>query len=656
MLKTVAAALLVLFGAAGAHASESAASVTPRATVSLVSDTNAPAPGKPYRLGLHFQLAKGWHIYGRNPGDAGIPPELTWQAPTGTTIGTIAWPAPQRVTEGPLVTHSYIGDVLLAVPATGPGPVQLQANWLICNNICVPEEARFTLDLPAGAGTPSAEALLFARQALPRPSPWPARIAPDGTLSLAGVPQGSVHAAWFVPDDVDVVRPSQAQTVRDTADGIALALAPGEAFKAGQTISGVLTLTDAAGQIEALSVTAEPGAAAATTALWEALLFALLGGLILNLMPCVFPILAMKAFAIARLAAENRRTARAHAAFYTFGVLASFAAIGLALLGLRAAGQSLGWGFQFQSPVFVAVMAWVLFAVGLNLSGVFGIETQFAGAGQGLVSRGGRTGSFFSGVLAVLVATPCTAPFMGVAITAALAAPPAATVAVFLAMGLGLAAPTALLTVIPAVARLLPRPGAWMDVLKQALAFPMYAAAAWLVWVASLQSGPEGVLACAAGLVLVGFAAWALRFGPRVGRGLAITATIAALALLPLVQQAQPPSATATTERYTPQHLADLRAAGRPVFVNMTAAWCVTCLVNERIALSPSPVRDAFAAAGVVYLKGDWTRQDPEITRFLREQGRDGVPLYVFFPSGGRAPVILPQILTQSAVLDALRG
>jgi thiol:disulfide interchange protein DsbD len=213
-----------------------------------------------------------------------------------------------------------------------------------------------------------------------------------------------------------------------------------------------------------------------------------------------------------------------------------------------------------------------------------------------------------------------------------------------------------LLAVIPAVARALPRPGVWMDVLKQALAFPMYAAAAWLVWVASLQAGPGGVLACVAGLVLIGFAAWSLRFGARLGRGLAILATITALALLPQLREAPASQATEGSERYTPQHLAELRAAGRPVFVNMTAAWCVTCLINERVALSPAPVQDAFAAAGVAYLKGDWTRQDPDISRFLAEQGRDGVPLYVFFPAGGGPAVVLPQLLTPSIVLGALHG
>jgi thiol:disulfide interchange protein len=539
-----------------ALAAETTAHVTSRASVSVVSDTDAVSPGVAYHVGLRFQLAPGWHIYSRDPGDAGIPPELTWE---GAEVGPIAWPAPQRFSEGDLVTRGYAGEVLLASEARGSGLLQLRANWLICNNICVPEEASFTLKLPEGIAAPSAEAPLFAT----------------------------------LPQE-------------------------------------------------------------ASAGLWQALLFALLGGLILNVMPCVFPILAMKGFAIARLSGESRQAARQQAWLYTLGVMLSFAGIGLGLLGLRQAGESLGWGFQFQSPVFVVVITWVLFAVGLNLSGVFEVNSRLAGVGQGLVSREGWMGSFFAGVLAVLVATPCTAPFMGAAIAAALTAPGWQTVLVFLAMGLGLATPTTLVAMIPAVTRALPRPGAWMVVLKQALAFPMYAATAWLVWVASVQSGEAGVLSAVAGLVLVGFAAWVQRFGRRFGRGLAGLALLVLLTLLPDLRSGNDTPEIA--DRYTPQRLAELRAEGRPVFVNMTAAWCVTCLVNERVALHPQSVQAAFALGNVAYLKGDWTRQDPEITRFLHDKGRDGVPLYVFYPAHGGAPIVLPQVLTPAALLQALSG
>jgi thiol:disulfide interchange protein DsbD len=308
-------------------------------------------------------------------------------------------------------------------------------------------------------------------------------------------------------------------------------------------------------------------------------------------------------------------------------------------------------------------MAWVLFAVGLNLSGVFAMGRP-VGAGQLLATREGLAGSFGTGLLAVLVATPCTAPFMGVAIAAGLAGTAGTTVAVFAAMGVGLALPYVLLAAVPAFARALPRPGRWMELLRQVMAFPMYAASAWMVWVISQEAGPDGVLAAGAGLLLVGFGAWALRLGQSgtLGRASGVLAVLAGLGCAGILAgwHSMPPVASAAVvhdgEAFSAARLAELRAEGRPVFVNMTAAWCVTCLINERVALSPESVRAAFAARNVAYLKGDWTRQDPEITRFLREHDRDGVPLYVFYPAGGGSAEILPQILTASAVLDALNG
>ena len=330
----------------------------------------------------------------------------------------------------------------------------------------------------------------------------------------------------------------------------------------------------------------------------------------------------------------------------------------------REAGAVAGWGFQFQSPLFVAAMAWLLFLVGLNLSGVFEVRTRLSGAGQGLASRGGHAGSFFTGLLAVLVATPCTAPFMGVAIAGGLAAAPSQTLLVFLAMGLGMALPYLLLGVFPGWARVLPRPGAWMGVLRGVLAFPMYGAAVWMIWVLSLLAGSEGVLAGLAGAVLAGLAAWTFGMtqraqgrGRRLGQLVAVVSAAGVALMLTGVSSAKPPAAQASAEgaeAFSPARLAALRAEGRPVFVNMTAAWCVTCLVNEKVALSPARVREAFAEKGVTYLKGDWTRGDAEITAFLADHHRDGVPLYVLYPPGQGAPAVLPQILTEAEILSRL--
>jgi len=571
------------------------------------------------------------------------------------------------------MTYAYTGEVLLPrvvtpTDAGGAFRVVAKATWLVCKDICIPEEGEFTLDLPAGPAAASPQAPLFAAhdRATPRPSPWEARIAPDGTLSVSApeLTQATVADAWFIPDLPGRIQDDAAQPLSVTYGGFTLALKLDAEAPTTEPLSGVLSVRDPSGQQADLIIRAEPGpvTVSASMPLGRLLAFAFLGGMILNLMPCVFPILAMKAVGLAKGAANG--TGRAHALSYTLGVLTTFAALGGALLAARAAGSAAGWGFQFQSPIFVTAMAWLLFAVGLNLSGVFQIGSSLAGAGSGLAARHGHAGSFFTGLLAVLVATPCTAPFMGAAIAAGLAAPPVVTITVFLAMGLGLAAPYVLLSAIPNLGRIAPRPGPWMDVLKQALAFPMYAAALWLVWVVSQESGPTGVLAVGTGLVLLGFAGWILGLaqtaegrGRRFGQAVAGAAVLLTLSILsgigtgPATTSAQ---ATSSAEAFTPARLAALRAEGRPVFVNMTAAWCVTCLVNERVAIGTDAVQGAFSTRKIAYLKGDWTRQDPAITAYLRQNGRDGVPLYIYYPAGGRPPVVLPQILIETTVLTAL--
>jgi thiol:disulfide interchange protein DsbD len=450
------------------------------------------------------------------------------------------------------------------------------------------------------------------------------------------------------------------QTLSVTPERMTLALKPIKAPLTG--ISGVLALTDTGGQTEFLDVDATPLAlpaameAPVATGLFRAMVLAFAGGLILNLMPCVLPVLAIKALALARLSGTARAHVRAEAALYTLGVVVAFCAIGGITFAVRAAGGGVGWGIEFQSALFTTAMAWLLLAIGLNLSGVFEIGASIAGTGQGLASRG----SFFTGLLAVVVATPCTAPFMGAALAAALAMPPAVGMLIFVALGLGLAAPYAALALFPATARLLPKPGAWMDVFKHVLAFPMYGAALWMVWVASQQTGPIGLASIFASLLLVAFAAWSYGFGQTRDRPLVLNLIAAFAVALGVIllsdigqSQAAAPGGVAAdgSEPYSASRLAALRAAHRPVLVDMSAAWCVTCLVNERVALSPDPVRTAFAQHKVAYLKGDWTRQDPGITAFLREHDRSGVPLYVYYPAQG-APEVLPQILTPGLILD----
>jgi len=669
------AALLLGCFVLPAAALESAPVASPRASVSLVSDTDAVSSGTPFRIGLRLRLAPGWHTYWKNPGDAGMPPDLELTLPPGSKAGPIAWPTPARVAEGPLMTYAYTGDVLLPVgitPAPGAGATSIQAHaqWLVCKDICVPEEGDFRLDLPGGTTAPSAQAPLFAAadRQVPRPSPWHSVVGRDSALWVQGpeLTPSTVIDAWFIPDAPEQIRDNAAQLLTVRQGGFVLALKPGKAFRPDGGLSGILSVRDRSGLETDVVLRAAPGSVPpppATLPLQRMLGLAFLGGLILNLMPCVFPVLAMKAVGLVGAA---RGRARRHAAAYTLGVLVAFAVLGGALLAARGAGAAAGWGFQFASPVFVAAMAWLLFGVGLNLSGVYQVGGTMAGAGQGLAGRGGQLGSFCTGLLAVVVATPCTAPFMGVAIAAGLAAPPVVTILVFLVMGLGMAVPYAVLASVPGLARVMPRPGRWMEVLRQALAFPMYAASAWLVWVISQEAGPAGVLGTAAGLVLLGFAAWVLgisqaageRSRRRIGQAAAVAALLAALAVLSGIASAPPAPVTglaeAGAEPFSATRLAALRHEGRPVFVNMTAAWCVTCLVNERVAIASEPVRRAFAEHHVAYLKGDWTRQDPDITHYLRENGRDGVPLYVYYPPHDGSPTLLPQILTEHALLAEL--
>jgi thiol:disulfide interchange protein DsbD len=687
MVRRLAALTIALLLAAGtpAMALESAAVHSARATATLVTDTDAVPAGGSFRAALRLRLAPGWHTYWKNPGDAGAAPELALTLPDGAKAGPIAWPTPRRMEESGLTTYAYTDDVLLPVtvtlgPSGGPTDLTAHADWLVCKDICVPEEGDFHLTLPVGPIAPSAQAPLFAAadRATPRTAPWEARIAPDGTLWVGGaeLTPATVTDAWFIPDQPGQIQDDAAQPLSVRQGGFTLALQPAKGFHAQSDLAGVLSVRDRAGLETDVALQAQPGLPPASPAvpLLRMLGLAVLGGLILNLMPCVFPVLAMKVVALAGGAANRR--ARTHAASYAAGVLLAFAVLGGVLLAARAAGSAAGWGFQFQSPVFVAAMTWLLFGVGLNLSGVFSVGAGVAGAGQGLTRHEGHAGSFFTGLLAVLVATPCTAPFMGVAIAGALVAPPPVTILVFLAMGVGLAAPYVLLTLLPGLARLMPRPGPWMEVLRQVLAFPMYAAAAWLLWVVSQEAGSGGVLATAAGLVLLGFAGWALGgaqtaalrghrpAGRRAFQAASVAAALGAVGVLagiglaPDSDRTQPLQAigaeTAAPLPFTPARLAALRAEGRPVFVNMTAAWCVTCLLNERVAIATAPVQSAFAAHDIAYLKGDWTRQDPAITDFLRNHGRDGVPLYVYYPPGGAAPVVLPQILTEGVVLDRI--
>ncbi|HEY1598403.1 MAG TPA: thioredoxin family protein [Pirellulales bacterium] len=658
-----------------AQAAESNRFVSHEDTVSVVSDSDG-FRGSPVKLGLLFRLSKGWHIYWKNAGDAGAPPQLTMTQPDHSLAGAFEWPAPDWLVANSLGDYVVSGTVLLPfsaslsqpVPAQGVN-VQAAARWLVCSAvICVPQQATFALHLPMGQTLSSAVAPLFAaaRAADPVPARFTTKVTPAGRLIVSGqgLAQGGVKEAHFFPDQVDAIVNAAPQRLELGPNGFSLALKRLK-WRPGRPLNGVLEITDATGAKRAFTV-AVPAAAARSgtqgaglTWLWPAI-GALIGGMLLNLMPCVFPVLAIKAFGVARLGGEARSSVRAQALAYTAGVVVTILVIGGVLESLRAAGTELGWGFQLQSPAFVTFTMWLVFGIGLNLAGVFDFSSRFSGIGSTLAARGGLVGSFVTGLVAVAVATPCTAPFMGAAIASALAAPPIFGLGIFFLLGIGMALPFLLIGFFPQLGQLLPRPGQWMIVVRQILAFPMFATAVWLLWVVALQAGPTGVFMAAAGAVLLGFALWLLKFSGWVPFSTRLAAAIGTLALLPLITTGQASSdmsgdmSRASTVPYSAAKLTSLRAAGTPVLIDMSAAWCITCLVNERVVLDSGVARAEIRAHHVVVMTGDWTNRDPAITEYLEAQHRDGVPLYVYYPADQGTPVVLPQILTPSLVQRTL--
>ena len=626
-------------------------------------DISLEAPGSTVWVAIRQVIAPGWHTYWRNPGDSGLATSVSWVLPKGVTAGDPQWPTPERFTTGPIVNYGYKGEATLLVPlAIGrdavAGAAQAKLFLLECAEMCIPEQATLDLDLRKASGSPAIFAR--ARAALPHAFGGPAQVAVGAkslvlTLTnavLAGVETGAVR---FYPATAHAVDYDVSPSASINGDTLTWKVARPARAKPFDTFDGVL---DVAG-VGAFAVSAMPLAVAVPPAphadsltLAEAAFLALLGGLILNLMPCVLPILSMKALALAQSGGSSR-TLRRDGAFYFAGVLATFAATGGSLLLLKAGGAALGWGFQLQSPVVVFALTLFMTAIGLNLLGAFEVPLSLAGAGNDLTRSEGGRGAFFTGTLAVLVASPCTAPFMGTALGFALTQPAASAIIIFLALGTGFALPFSALAFTPALVRLVPKPGPWMVRFKEFLAFPMFATAIWLIWVLNQQVGSAGLAAAfSTGLGLV-FLLWLLPLLKPWLRWILGLAGAAALVALSLSIQTVP--ADTGWAPWSAEAVADARAAGKPVLVDFSAAWCVTCLVNERVALDDAAVVSRLKHDGVVVLKGDWTNRNSAITAELGRYSRSGVPLYLFYPPQGHA-VVLPQLLTPALVLDVLRN
>jgi thiol:disulfide interchange protein DsbD len=700
-------------GLAGSAARADPATPSAHAVTTLAAQSAGAAPGSTLWVAVVQRLDRGWHTYWRNPGDAGEPTTIRWTLPPGWKAGDIAWPTPKRLPVGPIMNYGYEEKTVFPVPLEVPRSARVgdqarlaaSVDYLICAEVCIPEHAAVDAVVPVVAGAPPPDPtggleIAAALAAVPKPSALTARFQAAGprlSLAIVGAPVAAAPArdAYFFPYGESLIDHGKPQTIERGPGGLTLTMSTGGAFSKGgapANFAGVLSLDGKAYEVTALPGPPPPGASglgppapeAGAAQPWPALAapFALalagafLGGLILNLMPCVFPILSMKAVALAGHAGEADR-ARAQALAFLGGVLASFLSLAVALEVARTAGEAVGWGFQLQSPAAVSLLSLVILAAALNLSGLFEVGVTAQGFGSGVASRGGLAGSAFTGALAVVVAAPCTAPFMGPALGFALIQPAPVALAVFLSLGLGFAAPFTLLSLSPALIRALPRPGPWMDLLRRALAFPMYGAAAWLAWVLAQETGPAGLARLLAAAVVLAFAAWLFGLGQRrasLGRdvgaiglhGGAAIGVAAAIALVVLGGaigdgaamtaggRGAPAAGGIASQTWSPERLAALRAARTPVLVNFTAAWCVTCQVNERVVFSTREVARALDHAGAVYLVADWTRRDAAIAKALSDEGRVGVPLYLVYGADGGPPQVLPQLLTPSLVAQAL--
>ncbi|MGF1605764.1 MAG: protein-disulfide reductase DsbD family protein [Rhodothalassiaceae bacterium] len=629
-------------------------------------------------LALRIVPEEGWHTYWRNPGDSGAAPIVDWGQ---DGIDGPFYPTPERLPVAGLMTYGYEGPVTLLFRSESALPERLDvfAEWLVCKDICIPQMAQVSVatDQEVAPGL-----IARARTALPQPSLWPAEFTrTDGRvhLTLFAEPEdiADIREAYFFPADGMTIDYAAMQTAGVSADGFTLSMPIAAGAQIAESLTGVVKIERLDGSVQGwqvqapvvtgsapVGVTQETPSTAAPLGLLAflgILASALAGGVILNLMPCVFPVLSLKALALVHSRGMTERAARVEGLAYGAGVISSFLLVAGLLLVLKGAGQAVGWGFHLQDPLVVTALAVVLFLVGLNLTGWFEVSGRLAGVGQGLTAQSGPRGAFFTGVLATVVATPCTAPFMATALGFALTQPAAISLLVFAFLGLGLALPVLLISFIPALRRLMPKPGAWMDTFKQALAFPMFLAAIWMVWVLGQLAGPDAVVAALIGMLIVAFAIWLSKLGlKRRGSQLAAVSLVAAAIVSWLVVAADlaPEAPAAAKARagalvYDTADLAQLRQQGRPVFVYFTAAWCITCKVNERVALNTPAVQDFLAQQEISVMVGDWTARDPEIAETLEAYGRSGVPLYLFFPAGGDA-VILPQVLTADLVVTTL--
>ncbi|MEK7259581.1 MAG: thioredoxin family protein [Pseudomonadota bacterium] len=683
--------------------------------VELISESTNVVPGQTLWLALRLTPTEHWHTYSRWQGDSGDATRLSnWQLPAGAVAGELQFPTPTWLPfpGSDLVTFAYEEEIFLPVAIEVPANLQGQtfdasvfAEWQVCDEICLLGEATLSLSLPVQGNTlvPDArwaQAFADTRANLPvTDHDVQALFAIAGerislSFQSAGALFDGATDVWFFPESKRILKPGPLRDVSISANLVQITHQQARRLLVeGDRIPGLLSVADASGQthgyllnavpattenissITALAANADAGPGSDATnggpGLLSVIFLALAGGFILNLMPCVFPVLSLKVLSFASKGQTAHSEQRLHGLAYTAGIIVTFMLLASILLGLRAGGEAVGWAFQLQSPWFVAILIYLFFTMGLSLSGVYEFGSGMMGVGSTLANKTGYKGSFFTGVLATAVASPCTAPFMGAALGFALSQSWLVAMVVFFFLGLGMALPFLILSFSPALLAHMPRPGAWMNTFKEFMAFPMYATVLWLLWVLGMQVGVNGMAMVVGACLLLAFGLWLLqkrtvagafwRNANAVVAGLAILIAFYALQS-PLLAVQAPTQSVVTAdgdefsadyfEPFSAARLAELQSAGQPVFINMTAAWCITCLANEQTTLSSDSVLQSMRDNNITYLKGDWTNQDPEISAVLDSFNRPSVPLYVLYPGAGKEPIILPQILTPATVID----
>jgi len=642
-------------------------------TIEIISESKTMNAGDELLLGLQFKLSPGWHTYWKNPGDAGEGASVTWSLPEGIKASEILWPGPETIPVEPLMTFGYEDEITLLTnisaseAAVFPAILKAKISWYTCKDICVPQEANLELTIKGGDKRDTSFTNQLSTILLDLPTNLPSQHRVEALddsyfLQMELKDDASINSAYFFPEEYGLISYSKKQITEINNNSLSLQVPGSEVDLKLQKFAGVLLLNSQnSSQFFNVSLDLGNEQKAEAFSLMDlviTIVFAFIGGLILNVMPCVFPILSIKILSFVEQSEGSRKKMIQHGLSFSAGVLITFLSIAGLLLVLKSGGESIGWGYQLQSPLMVTLLIYLFVAIGITFMSNLILGGQLAQLGNFTQGYSDITGSFLTGVLAVIVASPCTAPFMGSAIGIALLQPGFSTVAIFISLGMGFAAPYLLLSFYPSLLRVLPKPGAWMETMKQFMAFPMWASALWLTWVLSGQVETDTVLMVLLGALLIALSLWLLEknqssegFIKWVAVSVATLLLGSALWLAPTDYENTQDKSSSNGDSYTPELLEELLANDQPVFLNFTADWCITCKVNEAIVLNQTSIKSALKSKNIVYLKADWTRKDAAIADKLAEYGRTGVPLYLLFSPGG-VPTILPELLTEDILLS----